>query len=67
MINAEVTAESRPAYATSQCLRAQTMHRTYEYECRAYIIIVFFHKFRVVLLGLLTVMLEELGAKSCMR
>ena len=63
MINAEVTAESRPACCTSQHMCAVTILTTYEYQGVAQIIVVFLDKFLIVLPGLLMIMFVEFATK----
>jgi hypothetical protein len=43
------------------------MCMTYEYQCCVQILVIFLHKFLIVLFGLLAIMLVELGAKVLLR
>ena len=44
-------------------MRIRAMCTTYEYECRVQILVMLLHEVLVVLLGLLVIMLVELGAE----
>ena len=63
MMNAEVTAEKRPACGPNQHMRTRTMPTTYKYECRIQIFIILLRKFCIVFPGLLTVVLVESSAE----
>jgi len=63
MMNADVTAENRPACGPSQNTCGRTVCTTHEYESGVQIFVVFFHEFLVVLLSLLSVLCVESSAK----
>ena len=63
MMNAEVTAEKRPACSSTQYMWTQASSMTYEYQGCVEILVVFLHEFIVVLLCFLTVISVELSAK----
>ena len=59
MMNAEVTAENRPACHRRQHTSARTVCETHEDQGGVQILVVLLHKILVVLLGLLGIVLEE--------
>ena len=66
MMNAEVTAEKRPACSSTQYVCTQASSMTYEYQGRIQILVVFLHEILVILLCLPSVMFVELSAKICL-
>jgi len=62
MMNAEVTAENRPAYGPSQQEFTRTPSTTYKYQRCVQIFVVFLHELSIVLLGFISVMVVELSA-----
>jgi len=63
MMNAEVTAENRPACDLSQHMCTWTSPTTYKYQCCVQILVIFLHELPVVFIGFLSVMFVEQGAK----
>ena len=59
MMNAEVTAENRPACRPRQHTSARNPCETHEYESGVQILVVLLHEFLIILLSLLAVVLEE--------
>ena len=59
MMNAEVTAENRPACHPRQHASARTRCETHEYQSGVQILVVLLHELLVVLLSLLAVVFEE--------
>ena len=62
-MKAEVTAENRPAYDTSQHSCTHSVRTTYEYQRCVRVLVVFLYKFPIVFLGLLAVMSIKFAAK----
>ena len=62
-MNAEVTAENRPACGSSQHVFTLTSFTTHKYQGRVQIFVIFFHEFLVVIVGFPPVMFVELRAK----
>jgi len=63
MMNADVTAENRPACGPSQNTRGRTVCTTHEYESGIQIFVVLLHEFFVVILGFLSVFCVEPSAR----
>jgi len=61
MMNAEVTAENRPACRSRQHATAGTPCETHEYQSGIQILVMLLYELLVVLLSLLVVMREELS------
>ena len=59
MMNAEVTAENRPAFGPSQDNHIKTLGGTHEDQGRVQVIVVFLEKILVVPFGLLVIALIE--------
>ena len=59
MMNAEATAENRPAFYPCQRVSTKAIRRTHEDKGCVQILVVLLHEFPVVLLGLLTIVLKE--------
>ena len=65
MINAEVTAEKRPACNLTQHTSTQASSVTYKDQSRVQIRVAFIHKIFIVFLCFLLVFFVELSAKFC--
>jgi len=63
MMNADVTAENRPACVSGWTRIREECTPTYEYESGVQIFVVFLHEFLVVLLSLFPVFFVESSAK----
>ena len=63
MMNAEVTAENRPACAPSQYIYTETPPMTHKYQCCVQILIIFLHEFLIIVFSFPPIMFIEFGAK----
>ena len=63
VMNAEVTAENRPACGPSQYTCIWSAHTTHEYQRCVQVFIIFLHKFPIVFFRFLAVVLVESSAK----
>ena len=61
MMNAEVTAENRPAYHPHQLASTGTPRETHKYQSCIQILIMLLHEILIILLSLLAVVLKELS------
>jgi len=62
MMNAEVTAENRPACNPTQYMCTSTSSKAYKYQCRVQILIIFLHELLIVIVGFLSIIPVELSA-----
>jgi len=66
MMNAEVSAEKRPACSSTQYMCTQAPSMTYKYQGRVQILVAFLYELLIVLICFSFVMFVELSAKFCL-
>jgi len=66
MMNAEVTAEKRPACNSTQYMHIQVSFMTYKYQGGVQILVTFLYEFLIILVCFVFVTFVELSAEICL-